>query len=332
MAFPFPTDEITEGRITFLVPKLTLYAKGHSEYIPSKTPVFYNPLMELNRDIAVLALRVFQKKRNTTLRVCDPLTGCGVRGLRFAQELDNIEFTVLNDRNHQASRLAHFNAKKNELIEKIVVKNMDARALLSSYAGRKGFDVIDVDPYGSPSPFLDSALIALHNRGLLALTATDTAPLCGVNSKACFRKYFGKPLRTEYCHELGLRLLINSVVQSAARYDLGVKTLFSHSTAHYLRAYVYLQRGARRANDAIETLGYIFHCFQCLNRTSIRGFSSHFDRRCNVCGNNMAVSGPLWLGPLVDGDFCRDLCKEVEHPRFVIKKKLVKSAYLFLNR
>lgn len=324
MSFSFPTDEIREGRITFLVPKLELYAQGSSEYIPSKTPVFYNPLMELNRDVAVLSLQAFQKMRNITLRVCDPLTGCGVRGLRFARELESIESIVLNDRNRQAFRLACFNVTKNNLIDKIEVKNMDARAFLTSYAGSKGFDAIDVDPYGSPSPFLDSSLIALHNKGLLALTATDTAPLCGVNSKACFRKYLGKPLRTEYCHELGLRLLISSVVLSAARYNLGVKTLFSHSTAHYLRVYLYLQRGAQRANEAIETLGYILHCFQCLNRICIRDFLSPFDLRCNVCGSNLAVSGPLWLGPLVDGDFCRALCKNVEQPHFRLKRQLVK--------
>jgi tRNA (guanine26-N2/guanine27-N2)-dimethyltransferase len=324
LAFTFPTDEITEGRITFLVPQLALYARGNSEYIPSKTPVFYNPLMELNRDVAVLALQVFQKTRNIALRVCDPLTGCGIRGLRFARELENIESIVLNDRNHQAFRLAHFNVIKNDLMDKIEVKNMDAKALLASYAGSKGFDAIDVDPYGSPSPFLDSALIALQNRGLLALTATDTAPLCGVNPKACVRKYLGKPLRTEYCHELGLRLLISSVVLSAARYDFGVKTLFSHSTNHYLRVYLQLRRGAQRANASIETLGYVLHCFKCLNRLCIQNLLPHLDLRCKICGSSMVVSGPLWLGSLADGNFCRMLCKNAEQPRFRSKTKLVK--------
>jgi tRNA (guanine26-N2/guanine27-N2)-dimethyltransferase len=205
LLFSFPTEEITEGAITFTVPKLSMYAKGTTEYIPSKAPVFYNPRMSLNRDIAVLALRIYQRTRDKTLRICDPLTGCGVRGLRFAREVDDVDFVVLNDRNSQAARLTRFNAEKNKLLEKVVVKNMDARTLLGRHVTHKGFDVIDVDPYGSSSPFLDAALIAIRNKGLLALTATDTAPLCGVNPKACFRKYFGKPLRTEYCHELALR-------------------------------------------------------------------------------------------------------------------------------
>ena len=43
--FSFPTEIIKEGRIKVTISKLKLYAKGLSEYIPSKAPVFYNPLM-----------------------------------------------------------------------------------------------------------------------------------------------------------------------------------------------------------------------------------------------------------------------------------------------
>ena len=60
----------------------------------------------------------------------------------------------------------------------------------------KRYNVIDVDPYGSPTRFLDSAVRALKNGGLIALTATDMAVLCGVKALVCTRKYFGKPLRT----------------------------------------------------------------------------------------------------------------------------------------
>jgi len=310
LSFPFPTEEITEGSIILTVPKLTLFAKGSSEYIPSKAPVFYNPRMTLNRDVAVLALRIYQRRMDRRLRVCDPLTGSGVRGLRFAREVDNVDLVVLNDLSSQAVRLARLNAERNGLAGKVVVENMDARALLGSYASRRRFDAIDVDPYGSPSPFLDSALTALRNGGLLALTATDTAPLCGANPKACIRKYLGKPLRTEYCHELALRLLINSIVLSAARHDLGVDVLFSHSTDHYLRVYAQLRHGAERANEAMESIGYVLHCFSCLNRKWVLGLTPSLDRRCDICGGEMDVAGPLWLGRPADGGFCMEMYKE----------------------
>ncbi|MCK4474912.1 hypothetical protein KAU30_03625, partial [Candidatus Bathyarchaeota archaeon] len=57
----FPTEIIREGEVKVLVPKLSAFVKSPSEYAPSKAPVFYNPVMELNRDIAVLALQAYQR-------------------------------------------------------------------------------------------------------------------------------------------------------------------------------------------------------------------------------------------------------------------------------
>jgi len=155
------------------------------------------------------------------------------------------------------------------------------------------------------------------------LTATDTAPLCGINSKACLRKYFGRPLRTEYCHELALRLLINLVVISAARYDMATNILFSHSTDHYIRAYMQIRHGAKRADDALEYIGYILHCFHCLNRKWVQGFTSYLDTTCDVCGKEMAVAGPLWLGKIADESFCSEIYVEAKKTFLSGKKRLL---------
>jgi len=45
------------------------------------------------------------------------------------------------------------------------------------------FDVLDLDPYGAPTPFLDGAVQAVSEGGLLCVTATDMAVLCGKNSE-----------------------------------------------------------------------------------------------------------------------------------------------------
>src|SRR4030067_3482323 len=82
----FPTETIKEGRVEAIVPKLKAYQNVPSDYAPSKAPVFYNPVMELNRDLAVLALQAYQRRVNRLLRVCEPLTACGLRGIRFAGE------------------------------------------------------------------------------------------------------------------------------------------------------------------------------------------------------------------------------------------------------
>lgn len=312
MVFPFPTEDITEGRVTVTIPLLKIFARGPSEYIPSKAPVFYNPRMVLNRDLAVLALRVYQRMIGRELKVCDPLAGCGIRGIRFTVEVEEVMSVVINDLNPYAAKLASFNVQKNALGHKIGVENKDANFLLNNYTfPDKRFDAIDIDPYGSPSPFMDSALRALKNGGLLALTATDTAPLCGVNPQACIRKYFGKPSRTEYCHELAVRLLINSLVFSAAKYGFGINVLFSHRTDHYIRVYAQINRNAGAANEAIKKIGYVFHCFKCLNREWFFGFVNLKEPKCGVCGGRMDVAGPLWLGQLSDREFCKDMLAEV---------------------
>lgn len=46
----------------------------------------------------------------------------------------------------------------------------------------KRFDVIDLDPYGSASIFLDAAIQAVDNGGLLCVTCTDSAVLCGAHA------------------------------------------------------------------------------------------------------------------------------------------------------
>ena len=203
----YPTETIREGKVKALVPRLKAFAKLPSDYAPSKAPVFYNPVMELNRDLAVLALQAYQRTVGHEITVCEPLTGCGLRGVRFASEVEGIKKVIMNDISEKAFVLARFNIQLNNLAGTATVKNEEANLLLSRYsAPHRRFEAIDIDPFGSPVRFLDSSVRAVRDGGFIALTATDMAPLCGVHPRACLRKYGGKPLRTEYCHELAVRL------------------------------------------------------------------------------------------------------------------------------
>jgi tRNA (guanine26-N2/guanine27-N2)-dimethyltransferase len=329
----FPTEIIQEGKVKVLVPKLKAFVKSPSEYAPSKAPVFYNPVMELNRDIAVLALQAYQRTLNREITVCEPLAGCGIRGIRFATEVEGVEKAVINDINAKAFQLASYNVRINELSERVVVKNEDANFLLGSYgAPRKRFDVIDIDPFGCPVHYLDSAIRALRNAGLLILTATDMAPLCGVHPKACIRKYGGKPLRTEYCHELAVRLLAGSLAMTAAKYEMGINIIFSHSTDHYVRIYATVKCGAKKGNENVINMGYILHCFKCLHREPVKGlFLIKHSGKCVECGSKIDVAGPLWLGKLFDGQFCELLKKEIKRRAFKQGKKIRKILALIEN-
>ncbi|MEJ5327866.1 MAG: tRNA (guanine(10)-N(2))-dimethyltransferase [Candidatus Bathyarchaeia archaeon] len=309
----FPTEIVQEGKVKVAVPKLSAFVTQPSDYAPSKAPVFYNPVMELNRDIAVLAFQAYQRIINREIALCEPLASSGIRGIRFAAEIHGVRSVLIGDISERAVELARCNARLNGLQDRVTVQHKDANCLLSEHAApHRRFDAVDVDPFGSPVPYLDSAIRALRDNGLLAVTATDLAPLCGVHPRACIRKYGGKPMRSEYCHELAVRLLVGCLAAVAAKHDIGIRVIFSHSTDHYIRVYVQIAYGAQKADVAVKSLGYILHCFNCLHRENAKSLFAK-EIACPECGSKMDYAGPLWLEKILDKEFCELMAKENMH-------------------
>jgi tRNA (guanine26-N2/guanine27-N2)-dimethyltransferase len=329
----FPTEIITEGDVRLLVPKLRAFKRMPSDYAPSKAPVFYNPVMELNRDVAVLALQAYQKMTDHQLSVCEPLASCGTRGVRFAVEVQNVREIIMNDIRREAVQIASYNAGLNGVNDRTVVENKDANLLLSEHAApRRRFDAIDLDPFGSPVIFIDSAIRALRNHGLLALTATDMAPLCGVHPKACIRKYGGKPLRTEYCHELAVRLLAGCLANAAAKHGIGLQVVFSHRAEHYIRLYAVMGYGAGMSDWSLKNMGYVLHCFECFHRETLEGLSTlEHSGRCAECNSKLSVGGPLWLGKIHDKSFCQLMEEGAKNKKLRNSKKIQKMLTLAKN-
>ncbi len=298
--------EIHEGNVVASIPKLKPLGEK-SGYEVWKSPVFYNPVMKLNRDLSVMAVQVFQRRHALSLAACEPLAGSGIRGIRWAKEVDGIERIVLNDANPHAYRLASKNVAANRVAKKIKVHNSDANFLLQQFASKtERFDVIDLDPFGSPMPFLNSCMAATKRLSLLGITATDTAPLCGVKAEACIRKYGAKPLRTSYSHETAARILIGAAARIASIFEFGVKPLLTHSTDHYIRSYLELKMSVKHANATQRSLGYLYHCRQCLNR----GLTTNLTlpgEHCTNCDSKVELGGPLWTTALQDRSFCEDV-------------------------
>ena len=319
----FPSEIIKEGKVQVLVPKLEVYRVVQSDYAPSKAPVFYNPVMEFNRDLTVLAFQAYQRMAGREISICDPLTSQGIRGVRFAAEISGVKKVLISDINQRAFKLAKHNVQINGLEKIVTVKHKDANCVLSCNASpKKRFDIVDIDPFGTPTPYLDSALRAIRNNGLLASTATDLAPLCGVHAKACIRKYGGRPLRTEYCHELAVRLLAGCTATLAAKHDIGIRVVFSHSSEHYIRVYAQIAYGAKRADESVKSLGYILHCFNCFHReTAYQPFGSLL---CPECGSKMDYAGPLWLGNIFDQNFIGLMMKENKTVAFTNSVRITK--------
>jgi len=304
----YPVETVTEGKASLHVPRLDPEAEEHIQRQRSQAPVFYNTVMKTNRDTAVLALRAYQRKKSRNVQVCEPMTGSGVRGVRLMLEAGKIEDMVLGDLNPSALALARENAKINGVRDRIKFRELDANLLMALHSYPFGrFDYIDVDPYGTPTPFYDTSIRALKNHGIIALTATDMPPLCGVNARACIRKYGGRPLQGEFCHETALRLLGSSFVRQAGVHKYAATPLFSYYADHYVRAYYRLDKGARKIEAQLNQIGFIKYCPSCLHR-----FPSmeNAPERCE-CGEEMNIGGPLWLGELSDKAFLGEMIEEI---------------------
>lgn len=83
---------------------------------------------------------------------------------------------------------------------------------------RARFSFKDLDPYGCAAKFLDPAVQVVQNGGLLCVTATDMAILCGNTPETCRAKYGSVPLRAKFCHEMALRILLCSIETAANRH------------------------------------------------------------------------------------------------------------------
>src|SRR3989338_2156262 len=223
-----------------------------AKVVSKKMEVFYNPLMELNRSVSVLLLNSIGKKG---MQIALPLAGTGVRGIRFLKELDKgiIKSVCMNDYSKKAVSSIKKNLKLNKISSKVKVSMNDANLFLLN---SKGFDYIDIDPFGSPNPFLYSSAKRLSRNSILAVTATDTSSLAGSHIKACIRKYWAMPLRTAIMHEIGLRILIRKCQLIAAQYDKALVPVYSYSSDHYLRVYMECRKGKSHVDSVLKMHGF----------------------------------------------------------------------------
>ncbi|WP_248895683.1 tRNA (guanine(26)-N(2))-dimethyltransferase [Haloplanus halobius] len=283
---------VTEAGVEFEVPDARDGAsQGRGE------GVFYNPTQELNRDVTVAVLRAYAERESRADSYLDAMTASGVRALRAANEGWDV---TAADTDPDAVSLARENFARNDLAGEVVERN--ANALMHESV----FDVIDLDPFGTPIPFADAAFVGA--RDLVCVTATDTAPLCGAHFESGVRSYSAVPRNTDYHPEMGLRILLSALVRTAARYDTAARPICSHVSRHYARTYLELDARATQADACIDELGHVYHCEDCLTRDQEYGLIAHPPEDCPACGSNRFVTaGPLWLGAIRDRAFVADV-------------------------
>jgi tRNA (guanine26-N2/guanine27-N2)-dimethyltransferase len=213
------------------------------------------------------------------------MTATGSRAVRIANEVKGTQ-VVANDYSAEAIPFIEENIRINSL-DNCRASNKDLHNLFTD----ESFDYVDLDPFGSPVPYMQSAIRGCRKNGILAVTATDTAPLAGAHAPKCRRRYQSEPVRGYMCHEGGLRILMCSLARELAKFDRGMRPLLSFYADHYLRTYVQIEDGAEKADRMLEKLGYMQYNMETMERS----LSVHYDPDHKL--------GPFWLGPLHDQEF-----------------------------
>lgn len=287
--------KIIEGNTKILVPAETL-----NNISPSKLKIFFNPKAVTNRDFSIIAYSAFAKKFQGPKIFLDSLAGVGARGLRVANEIKNIQ-VISNDINRRAVELGSRSSVINNL-DCYLAYNDEACNFLSVHSKKhKRGMIVDVDPFGSPSKYIDCSIRATMHGGLLSMTATDLQVLHGIFKKTCQRKYYGTPIKTTYSNEIAIRLMLGSIYLVASRLSVTINPIFVENNFHYYRVYVKISN--RPDND--NKIGYILHCRKCGNRE----INEHV-QICSNCASNTEIAGPLWIDKLFDREFISCMLNE----------------------
>ncbi|MES2154250.1 MAG: hypothetical protein V4510_03865 [bacterium] len=278
-------EGIVEGATRIFPPATNLSKPARSPGARVKGQAFYNPGMALNRDLSVLLVQAFAAARGREVDVGDALAGTGARAVRLAHEVDAPIVVHANDGQPEAVAAMRLAGAANGVAAgRLHVCEGDAHSFLAS----RRFDVVDLDPCGSPMPFVDAAMRSTRHGGLVCATATDTGALAGAFARACQRRYDAHhglnaaPWRAE----IGLRILGGALVRSAARHDRVATPVLSVCHGHWMRVVVRVEDGKRDADAAVRLL---------------RNVVRDDDGRGRFVAVGEAVgpwAGPMWSGPL----------------------------------
>lgn len=292
----------------------------------------------------------------TKFTILDALSATGLRALRYALEIPSATSITANDLDPSATASISSNIAYNSshstttnsatltpsaAMSKIRVSlanashhmysalspislSPDTPVHLRGVVGK--YEVIDLDPFGSAAPFLDAAVQAVSDGGLLAITCTDAGVWASIGySEKCFALYGGIPAKGEWSHEAGIRMILHATTTSAARYGLWIEPLLSLSIDFYARVFVRVRRGPEKVKHLASTTMVVYNCgegcgswvTQRLGRMkeeknkSGNGTFAKFglsrapttDTNCTECGFPMHLAGPMWAGPLHSPEF-----------------------------
>ena len=306
---------VIEGLAKVCVPDFDLYRRPDGVYEPSLAPVFYNPAMVENRDITIAFLSQYLINRARRFVFLDPMAATGIRSIRFAIEVGSYSKGELDifigDISTKAIEIIKHNIELNNINEmknvSVTVNQMDANEYMY-YLRRNGFlmDYIDIDPFGSPAPFLFSALSCIKNGGVIGVTATDTAVLEGKYTSTLFRRYGVTGLKTSISKEIAIRALLSFIMRMASIVDKYIIPLLSYYFKHYVRVFIKVCEGAKESDNMLANcIGRAWYCQKCGYSFFESVNTEAAERVCPICKHRMTKIEPLWICKLKDEEYVK---------------------------
>ncbi|CAE6354738.1 unnamed protein product [Rhizoctonia solani] len=288
--------------------------------------------------------------------ILEALSATGLRAIRYAHEIPLVKYVIANDILPAATEAMRRNVELNGLgpasaseesgpvktgkkadLGKVRVSEMDAIALLYNHrADHSRVEVVDLDPYGTAAPFIDGAVQAVADGGLLCVTCTDMAVLASNNyPEKCYANYGGVPVKAEFSHEaaspwyIALRLVLHTLATSAARYGRYITPLVSLSIDFYVRVFVQVRSAPIEVKKAFSQSATYYVCSGCqspheqtLGRIVEKPGTNNLTYKaqsgppigpeCDECGFKFHVAGPMWSGPIHDKTFVNEVLKHIE--------------------
>jgi tRNA (guanine26-N2/guanine27-N2)-dimethyltransferase len=343
-------ETITEGEATMQ------YSKSEA--------VFYNKVQVFNRDMSCHVIRLFAEIREKEyiakvaekkarrqaagmetespefmwnkeypgIHILDALAATGLRSVRYLKEIPGVSHVTINDIDEAATIQAAKNIKANNVDpSRATIKTGDATMLMYQHRDPSKeesfqYDVVDLDPYGTAVPFLDSAVQSVADGGLLIVTCTDASVLCGNYPEVCFAKYGSVSIpNSKYIHEMSLRILLHSIESAATKYKRYIVPWISLSVDFYVRVFVRVFTQPSQVKRSMTRQAYVLQSVQCPSYyiqpvggyTDKRGFAPPQFQAPAICpetGEKMKMGGPIWSEPIHDQEIVDTLLDRVSHP------------------
>jgi len=274
------------------------------------------------------------------IRVLEALSATGLRSIRYAQEIPEIKTILANDILPKAYQSIARNIEFNNLDPKrVIASNADAAALMfNSRKPEDQFDVIDLDPYGAPTLFLDAAVQAVKSGGMLLVTCTDMADLCGNTPETAWAKYGSTAMKSKFCKEVALRTILSSLASHAARYGRFIEPLVSLSLDFYIRVAVRVKESRSGVKQMPTKLSMVYKGCGCqtfylqpiarqakTNPNKINpalGVITTQKQLDQFFGTAYQIAGPIWSAPMHDLTFVNRVLTHVTGLKGDAKKQV----------